>query len=430
MMRTTSTSRRAAGFTIVELMVVVAIIVLLISIAVPAFNAMTYSTTRSLAENSLRRSITVARDVSLRSSRGGDGAVVFLYEPGGRLSIVAAEQVGSFRDVRTGSGASGVGGIDELGGTLDPYIERDVFVPSGLAEAIDLPAFWTVRGFAQGGMMLDSVEPTGGEVAEWYNSPLYGGTSTGSLTKIQGHWVFPESGIYDVRRTVPDTGPEITGRQSFMVRFDAQSGALSGSTRSGVFLDPRPSEADRGVYNPADPLRAWRRVDKAGDLATWATRAITDPNPDANGTAYDANDLRARSALIGSKSNDTVLVRPVTRLALADERRLASGIGASGLNRQTNSLYRPYDENDPGIRLDETLFRGAFDVDAVRQNINSWIFGDTSGGPGSARGGLPNQPIGDGEINFDPDDDTPDDSPQASLFSLSPYTGELLELDP
>ncbi|MEQ8769750.1 MAG: hypothetical protein RIB60_04485 [Phycisphaerales bacterium] len=432
MMRTNQTSSqrgRRPAFTIVELMVVVGIIVLLISVAVPSFNAMTYSTTRSLAENSLRRSVTVARDIALRSSQGGDGAIVFVFDPGGQMRIVPAEQVGTFKDeVPDEFGQNGVGGINEppFNGFFGQFINRDVFVPSGLAESIALPANWNVRGFAPGGMMLDSLN-SGSEIAEWYNSDLYGGTDTGSLTKVQGNWVFPETGFYDRREAVSDGGA--TGRQSFMVRFDAQTGALSSSRSSAVLVDPRPSEADRGAYNPT-ARDAWTRVDKADSLRVWASRAIQDANPDANASFYNDEDFRERSRLIGSQSNDTILVRPVSRLALADERRLAAGIGANGLNQQTQSLYHPYTERRPEIGLDESLFRAGFDPDIIRQNINAWISGDTNGGPGAERGGRPDQLIGDGEVNFDPDDGVPDDQPQASLFSLSPYTGELLELDP
>ncbi len=425
---TTRSRGRRPAFTIVELMVVVGIIVLLVSVAVPSFNAMSYSTTRSLAENSLRRSVTVARDISLRSSQGGDGAIVFVFDPGGQMRIVPAEQVGTFKDAVPDAGANGVGGINEppFNGFFGQFINRDVFVPSGLAESIALPANWNVRGFAPGGLMLDALN-SGREIAEWYNTDTYGGTDTSSLTKIQGNWVFPETGFYDQNLAVTPGG--VTGRQSFMVRFDAQTGAVSSSRRSGVLVDPRPSEQDRDAYNPADRRRAWTRVDKADDLSVWATRAIRDANPDADNSYYNDQDFRERSRLVGSVSNDTVLVRPVSRLALADERRLAAGIGANGLNRETRSLYQPYEGANPRIAMDEALFRGGFDPDTIRQNINAWISGDTAGGPGSARGGRPDQLIGDGEINFD-EASGPVDQPEASVFSLSPYTGELLELDP
>ncbi|MEZ6318809.1 MAG: prepilin-type N-terminal cleavage/methylation domain-containing protein [Phycisphaerales bacterium] len=421
------TSRR--GFTLIELMVVVGIIVLIVAAAVPAFTAMTYSTERSLAENSLRRSMTVARDLALRSERGGDGAIVFTFDPGGRLSIVPAEQIGSFGDYG-GSNASGTFGVFQEG-VPPPQITRDVFVPSGVAEPLRMPSFWTVRGYAPPGSLLGALDD-GTEVAEWYNWSAYGGLSTGAAAKQEGNWVFPETGLYDTKRAETTTnGFRTTGRQSFMIRFDAITGAISASSRTGVFIDPRPSTEDRRTTGgpKSDPLY-WTRVDKAERLDVWASRAITDPNPDGRGAPYTVNDLDARVDLIGRKSNDTVLVKPVTRVALMDERRLARGIRARGLNAETRSLYNPFNTavTNAGIEFDRRIFGGGFDADVIRRNINSWVAGDTAGGDGSKPGGRADQPIGDGEINFDPANGEVD-QPEASLFVLSPYTGELLEVN-
>jgi len=425
----TTTSRR--GFTLIELMVVVGIIVLIVAAAVPAFTAMTYSTERSLAENGLRRSMTVARDLALRSERGGDGAIVFTFEPGGRLSIVPAEQVGSFGDIGSGSSASGAFGENQEG-AIPPLITRDVFAPSGVAEAIRMPSFWTVRGYAPPASMLDSLD-NGVEVAEWYNWSGYGGRSTGAEAKQEGNWVFPETGLYDVSLNESSAnGGRTTGRQSFMVRFDAGTGALSGSSRSAVLIDPRPSEENRrAVGGPETDPRYWTRVDKANDVGVWTERAITDPNPDGRLPPYTLADIEARVDLIGRASNDTVLIKPVSRVALMDERRLARGIRARGLNTDTRSLYNPLNTsvNNAEIEFDRRLFGSTFDADIVRRNINSWVVGDTAGGPGSEPGGTSDQLIGDGMINYDPNDAIADDTPEASVFVLSPYTGELLEVN-
>ena len=436
MMRTTTNNPR--GYTIIEMMVVVGIIVLLVAVAVPSFSAMAYSTERSLAENSLRRAMTAARDVALRSERGGDGAIVFLLEPGEGMRIVPAEQVGSMQDL---AGLSNVALPDQ-----DPQpftIERDVFVPTPFAESISLPGAWYVRGFAAPGSMVD-VRGSGTQLAEWYNSPLYGGNRPGAAPKGEGNWVLPETGLYDKDASFPAAGggaPSASGpatpsgRQTFMVRFDARTGALSGSRRSSLLVDPRPSSADRPDVQPILPdgsSNAWTRVDRADNLSRWATRVLTDPDPDANGTPYQAADLRKRFELLGRMSNDTVLVKPVTRLALADERRLARGIRARGLNAQTRSLYAPFDaaRANGAIELDRALFGGdsAFNADVVRRNINSWIVGDTANDavPNPGPGDL----IGDGVVNLDPDSGVAVDRPESALFSISPYSGELVEVNP
>lgn len=413
------------GFTLIELMVVVGIIILLVSVAVPAFSAMSYSTQRSLAENSLRRAVTVARDLSLRSERGGDGAVAFLFDPGGRVRIAPAEQVGELLDVRENPATS------ELQPGRGPRIVRDVFVPSGGIEAIQLPRYWTVRGYAPPASMLDSMSD-GSEISEWYATDMYGGSSPSGLAKLEGNWVFPESGFYDVD-AASHGDPGAAGRQTFMVRFDALTGAISRSTRGALLVDPRPSAEDRDAIAPSDP-GAWTRVDRADDLTVWAQRVLTDPDPNGDGRAYTAEDTRRRLELAGKASNDTVLMKPVTRLALADERRVARGVRARGLNGDTQSLYKPFRRGQFRSEYDGSVFGladGALDLDQVRKNINSWIIGDTANDDDAGSNSLsPNDPIGDGEINLDPDDTILDDNPEAAVFVISPYTGELREVNP
>ena len=77
--------------------------------------------------------------------------------------------------------------------------------------------------------------------------------------------------------------------------------------------------------------------------------------------------------------------------------------------------YEPY-EVGQRISIDRSLFGNA-SLDQIRRNINAWIEGDTSGGPGGPSGN-----IFDGEIDED-------DEPQATLFTLQGYTGELTEIE-
>lgn len=431
-----------AAFTIVELIVVVAIILAVLALAVPSFNAMVYSSDRALALNTLQASLQSARDLALRPGLGGDGAAVFVVEPDGRMLIVPAVQVGSFRDlaypVATATGSAG------LGLTL---VERDVFVPLPNVEPAEMPRFWSVRGYAPPGLMVDrSFEND--LLTEWYDTLLYGtdnpralGGSPDANPKFDGNWLYPETAFYDIDEQTPaGNGPANVPnpRHSFMVRFEAGTGRLSFDPTPAVFLDPRPSSERPYPEDPTDD-ESWKRIDLADDLGRWALGVLANPDPDGNGTPYEENvvaaaaliqsstgDLFERAVLLGAVSHDTVLVKAVQQVALYDERELAAGLKASGLNRQTNSLYAPFSRNRR-IELDQTLF-GSYDPAVLRRNINRWIAGDVApeqDGPGDL--------LGDGELIFNEDeaggDESLIDTPSSRVFTIQPYTGELVEVE-
>src|SRR6056297_2853959 len=101
--------RADRAFTIVELLVVIVIAVLLLTIAVPAFQATIYSSNRSLAVNALEASSIMARDAALNT--GKDGAIVFVYDPEvGRINIIPAIKVGTIREATTAPSVGGGGG--------------------------------------------------------------------------------------------------------------------------------------------------------------------------------------------------------------------------------------------------------------------------------------------------------------------------------
>ncbi len=401
-------SKRCAGFTLVEMFVVIAIILIIVALAVPGVNAMVYSSNRALAENSLRVAVGMARDAAIASSRSGDGAAVFLYDPESKqMRIVPAEVVGQMNDpvdIRAGSvGGDGLGAPSAS--AFQTTVYRDVLAPIALGQSITLPSSWMVRGYAAPGSMLnpEAVSPgSAGGINEhqWYRSENYQ-TATGA-TAEEGNWVFPESGFYDVDEPSALT-PE-TRRFSFMVRFSARTGAVSRSDREAIFIDPRPSvemRDDLAMSRAVDT--AWKRVDWAEDTRTWAVR-----------TLGRLSSQSIEEEVLSANSNDTVLVKSVNRLALYDERRLARGIGGR-INQDTGSIYEPYLRNDR-ISFDRTLLGNA-QLDQIRRNVNAWIDGDTGGGPGG-----PGGDIYDGQIDEQ-------DSPEAALFTIQGYTGELTEIE-
>ena len=407
------------AFTVVELLVVIVIAVLLLTIAVPAFQNTIYSSNRSLAVNALQASSLMGRDVAINSGR--DGAVVFVYDPEvQRMSIIPAVKVGTIREPTTAPSVGGGGGPPASGFGDQPYFDRDVFIPASFGEPLTMPENWMVRGYAPAGLLLD-YDSGGNPAPVWYNSEMYGGEqNVNANPKEDGQWVFPETGFFPRDAQVNGGGLDgdlspvdrdgKTARQSFMIRFDGRTGAVSRDTRSALFVDPRNStKRPWGEVRRLQPYQRSLRIDIAEDLEVWATRVLNSPDLDGDGFGYDPGDRTLREQLIGTPSNDTILVKPVTRLALYDEAKLALALGTRGLNKDTNSLYLPHDqdERDVDIQFDERLFSGSFDQEDTAKMINQWIDGDT---------------------NFDEMISFLTDEPDSRLFLVQSYTGELKEV--
>lgn len=396
-------ARFSAAFTVVELLVVVVIILIILTIATPAFQALIYSSQRSRAVNALNAGTLAARELALRSASGDDAAVVFVYDRDGVTRVIPAVRVGSV--VEPPSGA-------EMGQRQAQTVRRDVFAPVAQAPSFEMPAYWSVRGHAVAQSMIDFVPGARPEnLTLWYNSPLYGGRGNPTApAKLESNWVFPETAFYDVeQQAAMGNGP--TTRQSFMIRFDSRTGGISTNRDLALFVDPRPSTVNRPGGDRPDGTNRWLRADMAEDLAAWARGLLASPPINWDGRPkpppYQPDADTERLGFIGSASNDTVLVKPVTRLALYDERRLARDVGARRLNPATGSLYRGVRGGD-GLReieIDDALFPSGLPGD-LRTRINAWVDGDTNG---------------DGEF-------TDDDQPEARLYLVQPGTGELTEV--
>ena len=415
-----------SAYTVVELLVVIVIAVLLLTIAVPAFQATIYSSNRTLAVNALQACSIMGRDVAVNTGR--DSAVVFVYDPDvQRINIIPAIRVGTIREATTApDGPSGGGGPAAVGFGDQPYFDRDVFVPAPIGEVLSLPSNWMVRGYAAPGTLLD-FDSAGNEAAVWYNSrTMYGGDNPDDTQKSMAHWLFPETGFFP--RDAQVNGGSLDGsfstidadlstaRQSFMIRFDGRTGAVSRDTRSALFVDPRNSRKREPSGNPLDPYEQTLRLDLAEDIEVWASRVLTSPDLTNDQVTYGNDDATLREQLIGTASNDTILVKPVARLALYDVNDLALGVGARGVNKETNTLYQPHDqdERDVDIQFDIDLVNtGQFATtnpkDVVKR-INEWINGNTTF-------------LRDGDLRIDFDDE-----PNSRIFLVQSYTGELQEV--
>lgn len=341
-----------AAFTLTELLVVISLLVIIVLIGLPAFGALLYGSERTLAEAQLRVALTAARDAAIRGE-GSDGAAVFFVEPDGRLSIVPCVKVGVVKD-RPGPGQN----------DPDVLVERDVFAPIPTVEAVELPPGWVVRAFAAPGVLHDANSNNNGWYAPWPGREYNGRT---------GSWVFPETGFYDPT-AVRDSGPGGKAKRcTFMVRFEAGSGQLKlADSRPAVVVAPR---ADRPDLSLA-PAQHWKDPLRSASVANWSKRLLARPLTRAAApgsiTQNDLNDL------IRDESGNTVLAASVSIIALYDESRLASAIGARGVSRTSGTLYR--NVNDAGAAkepaIDGSLFPGGgLSPVEFQRRVDQWMLG-------------------------------------------------------
>jgi hypothetical protein len=296
--------------------------------------------------------------------------VVFSFAPGGRLTMGIYVKVGTLSDE---CGANNV-------------IERDIFVPTGLNEPVQLPKGWMVRGFAppfatSSGSNDSLVDPS----TEWYES-----VTDRPMNSTEGNWLFPETHFYNV-----DDEADGANRQTFMVRFEAGSGIMRmGAANTSLIFMPGPNAGWRssGIYSQF-------RSDQSDDAIRFVTRLLNAPGAGAGSLSETE-----RRDLLGWESSDIVLARPVTQLALYDEGKLAAGIGAR-VDRVTGCLYVPFSTATGTPAYVTRANPGNFTRD-----INRWIMGDTDL---------------DGQHRVAGDTGESEDAPEARIFTIDRYTGGL-----
>lgn len=337
-----STQGKRKGFTLTELLVVIAVLVAVVLVGLPAFSSMLSGSERTLAINQLKIGLSAARDAAIRGDNV-DSAAVFFFEPNGRVRVVPCVFVGRITDRRNPAQAFGP----------TNSVERDVFAPVGTVEATTLPRGWSVRAYAapnllhQAGAQLSTIPPNG-----WYE-PM----PNRDVDRSRGAWVFPETDFYD-DTALEDFGNGATLRQTFMVRFEAGTGEVKSKDQGPVLvLAARPSEDNRPARSAANQ---WRRPDLATNQAVWARRLIARQLQPTEVQEY-----------LGDRSGDTVLACSTDLLALYDEARMASSIGARGLNRGTGTIYAA--GTVPGY--DMSLFNGLSPI-AVSQAVDEWLTGE------------------------------------------------------
>jgi len=391
-------SRRA--FTLLELLIVIAILAIVVAIAVPSFNSLLYSSNQAQAANQLQLALTAARDAAIRSAPGRDAAAVFFFEPGGRTTIVPCVSVGVLRDKDPADPND-----------PDAFVEREIFVPVTGIEPFQLPKDWMVRAYAP----RESLHSTqNGRETGWYDdangglSDIYGSLNFGGGAG-SANWIFPETGFYG--RAAPESG---RARQTFMVRFEGGTGRHNVTdTQPVLVVDPSPSVELRQDLSSGHPMSKYR-VDRATDLGRFVMSVLSAPAPSIGfgGSTSEVEPLRLRDkqAILGDESADTVLARPLSQVALYNVQRMAGVIGLREVNRETGCLYLPIedlDDESAKAAWDTSLFGGGSESE-VLERIYLWIedrYFDTAGN--------------------DPEDRAPSD---ARIFGIRRYDGAVIEL--
>lgn len=351
-------SRPAGGFTVIEMVVVVVIVALLIVLAVPSFRAMMKGTEETMAESQLRSALRAAKDTAVRSGRGTDAAAAFFFTDEGRLTIVPYIRAGVLRDK---SYYNERDAVDELS-----EVEREIFVPAQGAQTVQLPKYWTVRGFVP----ARYIENVGGG---WYKSSA-SSTNAPAYNSAVENWVFPETCFFD-----PALSDQGSRRHTFIVRFEGGTGQMISAPVTPVLLLSPAMEV--AAMNDLDGglggnklLKARRRTmgqDYAGYVRELLKTNVLDP-----GNERGQGDPRSkRQVLLGRSSTDMVLARPVTQIALCDESRIASAIGArlrdwpALIERDEASAANP-----GAARFNDSALEG-LDGAGVTVKINAWIDG-------------------------------------------------------
>ncbi len=361
-----------SGFTVIELLVVITLIVILVLIAVPSFQAMIYSSEEGMAETQVRTAIRAARDAAVRSNGGADGAAVFIHEPGGRCTILPCVKVGEITD------------WFDFNSTGTETTRRDIFAAAPGFAPVQLPRTWMIRGYVSANSFTNA----------WYGA-AYSGQTTNSGTPIlsQRNWVFPETGFFDA-----DSASDGFHRSTFMIRFQAGTGALVGaSTEPALVLAPRNSAAGRTNTPFSEDPQANRdgREDPVKFVRTWLAKKVT------------GSGVNDRRAILGRRSSDMVLARPVMQIALYNEQKLAAALGVR-VDPGTGCIYTAAPVS--GGIANYTGYRPMYVGPVYLDDIDRWIEGDT------------NQ---DGTVS----NNSGADRPEAKLYAIDRFTGVLRQME-
>lgn len=349
-----------AAFTLIELMVVIAIMAIAVSLLVPAFGDLLRSINYSNAVNTVSATLGQARALAIRDQR--NTAVAFLFDT---ERDVCSLQVLELQSLATGS--------------ISPYVSTGAaafaYRPATGQVPVELPKGTAVYGLSfQVGVRNTWIDQRRG-IPDWY-----AGWKQNELQpdETRALWLFP---MNDPRQFLKNHPPDIkdygvdpwevlagTAPSGWGVSTDqaakavcaAQSFAIQFSPDGSVVTIPRAGETfvqNAYIEYPGGPVD---RSDPSGD--PYDTPDVFDPDTDGSGSANKPK----REDL---SPNPEVFLRSADQLAVVDLNRLAheTGIARPWYARPKQTLF-------PQPKwLDDQGYFQADAANAEHRQISEWI---------------------------------------------------------
>jgi len=223
--------RRVQGFTLIELMLVIGVMVALTAVTLPAFRSLKEGNRESGGINAVSAALNSARSIAVR--KGHDVAVMFMFDVNRQVcSMQLIEEEGLTYDANGKKG--------------DRWGKATIFIPVKGQAPMELPKGAAVFGYGYGATRLSNAKPN--EPSNWYTElgQFYEQRKNDPELKGRDPWLFPRT---DVRMTARDGKlseaklDDVELLDSFIVRFSSKGTVVSSAEELGVGSE---SEANDG----------------------------------------------------------------------------------------------------------------------------------------------------------------------------------------